>query len=188
MRPRSLILLVAIVASLAALAGCTTPQYQTSVRLIPPADAQGRECVEGCEAQKNACQSDCKIRYQACVKDIEPQVEARYLEALTQYETDLKQYAAALRHYEMQLQFDWLNSYHYPYHHPYGWHPWPRPYYPFPYREPAMPTRESVRENLEKTNCQSDCSCLPAYDTCFVGCGGQRLSETVCVKDCPPAR
>ena len=190
MRLPELTCLVVVVALLAALAGCATPQYQTRVRLVPPTDAPGRDCVDGCEAQKDACQRDCKTRYQACEKDIEPQVEARYIEALKQYENDLKQYAAALRHYEIQLQLDWLNNYPYyhPYHHPYWWNPWPRPYFPFPYREPMMPTRESVREKLEKTNCQADCSCLPAYDTCFVGCGGKRLTETVCVRNCPPTQ
>jgi hypothetical protein len=48
-----------------------------------------------------------------------------------------------------------------------------------------MPTRESVRAQLEKTQCKDDCGCLPAYDTCFVGCGGQRVTETLCVTNCP---
>ncbi len=178
--------IVPAVALLAVLAGCATPQYQTSVRLIPPTDAAGRACVQGCESRKIACQSDCSARHQACVKELEPQVEARYAEALKQYERELKEYAAALRHHEMQLRFDWLHSY--PYRHPYWWDPWPRPLYPFPYREPVMPTRESVRAKLEKAQCQDDCGCLPAYDACFVGCGGQRLTETVCIKNCPPAR
>ena len=171
---------------LAALAGCATPQYQTEVRLIPPADAQGRACVQGCDARKSACQTDCQTRYQTCAKAIEPQVEARYTDALKQYELDLRRYAAALRYYEMQLRFDWMNSYAYPY--PYGWEPWPRPYFPPPYREPVMPTRDSVRAQLEKSNCRADCGCLPAYDSCFVGCGGQRLSEKICIKNCPPAK
>jgi len=100
----------------AVLAGCATPQYQTTVRLIPPADAQGRACVQTCDAKKATCQNDCQTRYQACVKALEPQVEARYLDALKKYELELKQYAAALRHYEMQMQFDWMNRYpFYPY-------------------------------------------------------------------------
>ena len=171
---------------LGGLAGCATPQYQTTVRLIPPADAPGRACAQDCEAGKAACQSDCQVRYQACAKSLAPQVEARYTEALKQYELDLRRYAAELRHYEMQLHFEWLNSY--PYHHLYWWDPWPGPYYPPPGREPVMPTREGVRAHLERTNCQADCGCLPAYDACFVGCGGQRVSETVCIKNCPPAK
>jgi hypothetical protein len=172
---------------LAALVGCATPQYQTEVRLIPPADAQGQACVQGCDARKTVCQTDCQTRYRTCAKNLEPQVEARYTDALKQYELDLKRYAAALRTYEMQLRFDWLNSYPYAYHYPY-WDPWPRPYFPPPYREPMMPTRESARAQLEKSTCQADCGCLPVYDSCFVGCGGQRLSETVCIKNCPPEK
>jgi hypothetical protein len=171
---------------LTVLAGCATPQYQTETRLVPPTDAQGQACVRDCDNQKTACQSGCQASYQACAKSLEPQVEARYTEALKQYELDLKRYAAALRYYEMQLRFDWLDSY--PYHYPYGWDPWPRTYFPPPYREPVMPTRAGVRAQLEKSNCQADCGCLPAYDTCFVGCGGQRLSETVCIKNCPPEK
>ncbi len=175
------------------LAGCATPQYQTVVSLIPPEDAQGRACVQDCDARKTACQTDCQNRYQACAEAIEPQVEANYEAALKQYEIDLKQYAAALRHYEMELHFGWMNSYPYyspyhPYYYPYWWDPWPGPYFPPSYREPAMPTRAGIRAKLVKTNCQDDCGCLPVYDACFVGCGGQILRETVCIKNCPPGK
>jgi hypothetical protein len=170
----------------AVMAGCATPQYQTTVRLIPPDDVRGRACVQDCESKKTACQADCQSRYQACAKDIEPQIEVRYAEALKRYELELRQYAAALRNYEMQLRFEWLNSY--PFGYPYGWGPWPGPFFSPPYREPVMPTRESVRAQLEKSNCKEDCGCLPAFDTCFVGCGGQRVSETVCIRNCPPAK
>jgi len=168
----------------AVMAGCATPRYQTTVRLIPPEDPQGRACVQECETRKTACQTDCQTRYQACAKALEPQVEARYAEALKRYELELKQYAADLRHYEMQLRFEWLHRY--PYGYPYWWDPWPS--FPPLYREPVMPTRDGVRAQLVKSNCQEDCGCLPAYDACFVGCGGQRVSETVCVKNCPPEK
>ena len=176
----------AALALLAALTSCATPRYQIHVRLVPPADAQGQVCVQGCDAQKSACQTDCQSRYLACVKDVEPQVEARYTEALKQYESDLKLYATALRHYEMQLRFEWLNGY--PYHYPYWWNPWPGPSFPLPYPDPVMPTRERVRAKLQASSCQADCGCLPAYDACFVGCGGQRLVETLCIKNCLPAK
>ncbi|MDA8127214.1 MAG: hypothetical protein M0Z73_00755 [Betaproteobacteria bacterium] len=185
MRLCALSLRLAVPILLALLAGCAAPRYQTSVRLIPPSDAPGRACVQKCDAAKSACQSGCHARYQACVNALEPQVEARYLDALKSYELELKQYAAALRHYEMQMQFDWMNRYPF---YPYWWDPWPRPYFPPPYREPVMPTREGVRAQLVKSNCHADCGCLPAYDTCFVGCGGQRVSETVCVENCPPPK
>ncbi len=47
-----------------------------------------------------------------------------------------------------------------------------------------MPTREGVKAALEKTKCQADCGCLSAYDTCYVSCGGKRIPETVCIKNC----
>ena len=55
----------AALALFAVIAGCATPQYQTTVRLVPPADAQGRACVQDCEAKKTVCQGDCQTRYQA---------------------------------------------------------------------------------------------------------------------------
>lgn len=175
-------------ALLALLAGCATPQYRTSVRMIPPAGAQGQACVQDCEARKTACQAACQTRYQACVKGLEPEVEARYVAALKQYELALKRYAAALRHYEMELHFSWMHAY--PYAYPWGWggwggYLWPGPMFPPPYPEPVMPTRDSVRASLIDTTCQADCGCLPAFDTCYVGCGGQILSETICIKNCP---
>lgn len=186
MRSLALTHLYAALAVLAALSGCATPQYQTHVRLIPPTDAQGQACVQDCGVQKNGCQTECKTRYQACLKEVEPQVEASYTEALKHYENELKQYAAALRHYEMQLRFDWLNSF--PYRHPYGWYPSMMPTFPPLYLEPVMPTRESVRAQLQASSCKADCGCLPAYDSCFVGCGGQRQVETLCIENCPPAK
>lgn len=179
----------ALAGAFALLAGCATPQYQTTVRFVPPADAAGRACIQQCETQKTACQADCQARYTACAKGLDAEVETRYTEALRQYETELKRYAAALRHYELELRLEWLHSWphRHPYH-PFGWwDPWPGPAYPPP-DEPTMPTREGVRATLEKTRCQADCGCLPAYDACYTGCGGQRISETVCVKNCPPAR
>jgi hypothetical protein len=166
------------------LAACATPQYQTRVQLIPPADAAGRACIAECETKKTACQDACQARYRTCAQALEPQVEARYLEALKQHELDLGRYTANLRHYETQLQFGWLH--HRPFYQPWwGWDPWLAPYYPPPAPVPTMPTRDAVRAQLEKTHCKDDCGCLPAYDACFVGCGGQRVTETVCVKNCP---
>lgn len=181
---------VFLLAVLAGLSGCATPQYQNRVRMVPPADARGLDCVRGCETRKAACQRDCATRFQACTQSIEPQVETRYAEALKQYENDLKHYAAALRQYEIEMRFSWLHSfpYRYPYRYPYGWSPFPGPPVPPPGAEPVMPTREAVREKLTQSSCQADCGCLPAYDTCYVGCGGQRLVDQVCVKNCPPAK
>lgn len=187
--PLSRSLWLAFAGAVALATGCATPQYQTTVRFVPPTDAAGQACIARCEATKTACQADCQARYAACAKELDPEVETRYGEALKKYETDLKQYAVALRRYELDLRLDWYRAW--PYRHPYwpyyGWGAWwPGPAYPPPV-QPAMPTREGVRAGLEKTRCRADCGCLPAYDACYVGCGGQRITETRCVKDCPPA-
>lgn len=181
---------VAVLALVAGLAGCATPQYQTRVRMLPPTDAVGLACVRGCETQKTACQTTCRTRYEACAKSVEADVEARYTDALKQYENDLAAYAAALRRYEMQMRFDWLHSYPYrhPHRFPYGWDPFPGPYFPPPAPAPVMPTRESVREALVAKACTADCGCLPAYDACFVACGGQRIVDRVCTENCPQAK
>jgi hypothetical protein len=164
------------------LAGCATPQYQTVYRYESPADAQGVACLQTCEQKKEDCQAGCKARYQACQKDVEPLVEGRYLQALKQYELDLRGYERALRQYEMQQWLYWPYDY-WPPHHGY-YYPWPGAYFPPPYLSSVMPTRDGVRAALEKDRCQTDCACLPAYDTCFVGCGGKRIAETVCIKNC----
>jgi hypothetical protein len=171
-------------AGMLAMVGCATPQYQTVYRYEPPADAQGVACAQGCEAQKETCQAECRARYQACQKDIEPLVETRYLQALKQYEHELRQYALLLRQYEMQQWLFWPHDYYWPHHHRYFAYPWPGPYFPPPYLNPVMPTREVARAALEKEKCQADCGCLPAYDSCYVSCGGKRIAETVCIRHC----
>jgi hypothetical protein len=88
----------------------------------------------------------------------------------------------------MQLRFDWFNRYPYPYYAPHGWFPRMAPTIQPPYPAPDMPTREGVRERLQASSCVADCGCLPTYDGCFVGCGGERRVETICVANCPPER
>ncbi len=165
------------------LAGCATPQYQTVYRYDPPADPQGLACLQGCEQQKETCQADCKSRYQSCQKDIEPLVEERYLQALKQYENDLRRYAYSIRQYELQQWLYWPYE-HWPHYRGHYVYTWPGPYFPPPYLAPVMPTREGVRARLEKEKCQAYCGCLPAYDSCYVSCGGKRTPEAVCIKNC----
>lgn len=152
-------------------------------RYEPPADQQSLACVQACEQKKETCQSDCQSRFQSCQKDIEPLVEERYLQALKQYENDLRHYALMLRQYEIQQWLYWPYDY-WPHHHGYYAYPWPGPYFPPPYLTPVMPTREGVKAALEKEKCQADCGCLPTYDSCYVSCGGKRIPETVCIKNC----
>ncbi|MCA1925883.1 MAG: hypothetical protein LDL16_06355 [Thiobacillus sp.] len=177
-------------AILLGLAGCAAPQMQRSVRFVPPADAAGRACVAGCEAVRADCQSRCQSAYALCAKTLDSDVEAHYADALRQYQADLRRYAAELQRYRLDMHLGWLHAW--PIRHPaphlyHGFDFWPYPPLPPP-REPVAPTREAIRDKLEKTLCQADCGCLPAYDACFVGCGGERLTETRCVKNCSPAR
>ena len=171
------------------LGGCATPVYQTKYRHEPPVDATGLACVERCEQERQRCQDGCRARYEACLGEIEPQVEGRYLKALERYELELRAYAQALRHYDLQLDFYWPGPYWHPRYaygwYPWGWYGWPGPYWPPPPPPGPMPTRDGVRAELARQSCQSDCGCLPAYDACFTACGGTIVEERVCVKNCP---
>ena len=174
---------------LGGLAGCASPQMQSSVRLVPPADATGRACVAGCEATRSSCQSRCQTAYTQCAQTLDAEVEAKHADALKDYEVALKRYAAELQQYQFDLRLGWVHGW--PFRHPYrhlhyGFDFWPYPPLPPP-PEPVAPTREATRAQLEKTRCQADCGCLPAYDGCFVGCGGERITETRCIKNCPSA-
>lgn len=187
---RPFILPAAALACIVALSSCATPQYRTQVRLIPPTGAQGLACVQACERQKDGCQAACQTRYQACTAALGPKLETAYRAALKDHEHALNRYAAALRHYAMRQHLDWLNPAYPPYgpYYPHLGYPRLSPSLPPPYPAPVMPTREGVRARLEATNCAADCGCLPAYDGCFIGCGGQRQTETLCVRNCPAAR
>lgn len=176
-----------VLSGLVMVAGCASLQLQTRVRLLPPTDAAGLACVNQCDGQLKQCQSACKQRQQACTQTLDPQIEARHAEALKQYAADLQRYAMALRHAELQMRLEWLHRH--PFRHPHAdlwWEPWPR--YGFPYAEPIPPSREAIRAELEQSACPSDCGCLPAFDTCFTGCGGKRITETVCVANCPATK
>lgn len=176
-------------AVLSGLAGCASPQMQSSVRFVPPGDTAGRACVADCEAARSSCQTRCQTAYTQCAQTLDAEVEAKYAVALKEYEAALKRYAVELQQYQFDLRLGWVHGW--PFRHPgrhlyYGFDFWPYPPLPPP-REPVAPTREAIRAQLEKTRCQADCGCLPAYDGCFVGCGGERITETRCVKNCPPA-
>lgn len=165
--------------ALASLAGCAGPQFQTTFRYEAPADIQGKACVQSCDQNRQACQ----LRFQACQTSIEPMLEERYRQALKQYEQDLGAYAQALQDYRVQV---WMGLSYGPWPYYRGYYfPWPGPYYPPPSPVPSMPTREDVRAVLEKEKCQADCGCLSDYDACFVNCGGKRIPQTVCARNCP---
>jgi hypothetical protein len=160
------------------LGACATPRFETVYRLEPPADVAGRACLVQCEDRLKTCQADCGRGYQACLADIEPMLDDAYAEALRQYAFDLESYAASLHHYEMQLWMGW-------HHDPWWFSPgWSIPYY-YPWRPPAPPSRQQVRERLIVAQCDRDCGCQPVYEACFLACGGRKIGEERCIANCP---
>lgn len=187
MRTRALLAICA--AGLLAV-GCASPQIETTTRLVAPADAAGRACVAGCTARKASCQNDCQTQRRTCTAALEPEIEAAIRRAQQDYAQALTHYAEALRRYERDLYFHWhVRPWRHAPLHPYdrrrafdpGWYALP-PFPPPP--APREPSREKIRAQLEAQRCTDDCGCLPAYDACFVACGGERIEETRCVKNC----
>lgn len=175
-------------------AGCAAPRYQTVLRYEPPADVAGQACLKGCEQVRALCSADCQATWQACTARVEPQVEARYAQALDHYAQDLRRYQRELDRYEWDLWLGWGHG-HYggmwnsPWHSPWPYRSWPgyafSPYAFSPYPPDPQPTREDAREALYRENCQDDCGCQARYDVCFLGCGGRRIPETRCIANCP---
>lgn len=178
--------LIVSLALLAGVAACATPRYQTSYRYEAPAGVEGQACVQRCDAALAGCQAKCGVAYQSCLKTLEPQVEARYSQALERYAAELDRYRLDLQHYEAQL-WDyqmWLGWHHDPW-----WvgQRWPYPWYGTGYlgAPPDKPSRDQVMARLRQEQCDQDCACLSGYDRCFLGCGGRQISETRCVENCP---
>ncbi len=182
--PLSLRFLALAVVALA-VAGCATPRYQTVYRYEPPADAVGQACLKGCEQVRASCSTDCQAAWQACTARVEPQVEARYAQALDDYAQDLRRYQRELDRYEWDLWLSWGHG-HYGgmWHSPWFYRPWPVYAYS-PYPPDPQPTRENVRAALQREKCHDDCGCQTNYDVCYLGCGGRKIAETRCVANCP---
>ena len=166
---------------LTALSGCISPRYQTLYRYEPPTDTAGRACLGQCGQKFSGCKSECQEQHQACIKGTEPLVEKRFQEKLLQYQRDFRHYQYALELYQRQLT---LGAYYYdPY---YG----SRPYYGyeprFPPIPPFLPHREQLAKQVEQQQCDGDCGCQSIYDTCFLGCGGQKIPAVKCIAHCPP--
>ncbi len=169
------------------LIGCATPAYQMYYRFEPPTSADGQRCVQGCEQALADCGTACQAEWKACTDRVEPQVEAGFVQALKDYEVDLKRYRRNLDMYEWDLRLNWG-----PWHSGVWDAPWPyRSWYGmnFPlYRMPEQPTRDSVRSDLRKTQCKDDCGCQVKHDACYLGCGGRKVPERECVTNCPEAK
>ena len=162
--------------------GCATPRYET------PASQQGQACVANCTALRDTCRADCKEAWERCTATREPQVETRYTQALEDYADALRRYRLELDRYEWELWLGWHHG-----HSGFWYTPWADPWYHYPwpgYFPPATPpadppTRESVRAELHKKQCQDDCGCESRFDHCFMECGGNRVTETRCIANCP---
>ncbi|MCU0936182.1 MAG: hypothetical protein MUF66_08960 [Gammaproteobacteria bacterium] len=186
-RAGSLWMRLPLVLLLLLLTGCAGPRYQSVAYYEPPADPQGRLCLERCPQVLQACQDRCRVGYQACLADEEPQAQAHYQDLLRGYEADLSRYAAAAAGYGVGLGLGWGSN-------PgwgwggYGRGPWYDPWYPPAYYlgpPPKMPDRaREVRRYLQRT-CGQDCGCQLEYDGCFLACGGRKTVEWQCVANCP---
>lgn len=167
------------------LAGCASPRHQTVVHHEPPTGAQGQSCVAACEQARTDCRAQCQSAWQTCAARVEPQVEERYVQALRDYELELRLYQQELTRYEWNLWLGWGH------HHGGLWYSaWPYGFWPeMTYRPspPAgVPTRDQARAALQKSACLEDCGCDARYDGCFTGCGGILVHEKRCVANCPP--
>ncbi|MCS6786916.1 MAG: hypothetical protein NZ524_07805 [Thiobacillaceae bacterium] len=167
------------------LAACATPHYETVTRLELPTDAAGRACAAQCAERLSDCQADCGRNYAACVAALEPRVEESYAEALQRYAQALDRYAADLRHLQFDLWFNWRHRLRW--YDPW-WHaPWYDPWW-LPGPPPRRPTRQEIEAELRQRSCVEDCGCLLQNEACILACGGRRVSEQRCVRNCPPLR
>lgn len=164
----------------AGLAGCAAPRYQTTHHYDPPKDAAGLACLETCTQAMSVCQQVCGANLQACRQRIEPEVEKRHELALKHYEEELERYRWELEQYAWSLNWgrmSWLG--------PRLRHPWPGYNFYLPFSPPTMPSRDSIFNRLLREQCTTDCGCQPAYDSCFLACGGKRTPEVKCIANCP---
>ncbi|HEY9199510.1 MAG TPA: hypothetical protein VIR60_09090, partial [Gammaproteobacteria bacterium] len=59
------------------------------------------------------------------------------------------------------------------------------PYY-YPPLPPQPPSYADELGKLRAAKCDRDCGCQPDYDSCFLSCGGSRITEQRCIVNCPP--
>ena len=168
---------------------CAGPRYQTVYRLKPPADPAAQDCLARCERQLGSCTDDCTDRYSACAASVEAEGEARYQDALKRYEGAQEQYRRDLERYRLSVSIGvgwghgrgWYGA---------GWYDpwWPYgaygPYY-YPPQPPQPPSRAAELAEVRAEKCDQDCGCQPAYEACFLGCGGSKVPEQRCIANCP---
>ena len=166
------------------LAGCAGPRYATEVRYIPPTGEAGQACLKGCHTDMRACQADCQSRREACIANIGPQVDAAFDQALRQYEAERRVYMRERQFYQLD------RSLHIGFHRDPFYYGYPAPfwytdrYFDDPPVPPEAPSRAAIREQVIDEQCNIDCGCQPAFDQCYVGCGGQVERRVVCIENC----
>lgn len=173
------------------LAACApAARYQIAQRYEPPDDAAGLACVAQCTADLQSCRGQCAQAHAQCVRALEPEARAMHADALKRYEGELLQYRRDLDRYHLNLSLGWG-------HYDDGWYGggwydpwWPHGYRPhaYPPTSPQPPRYEDTLERLRKARCNDDCRCQPAYDACFLDCGGRRVPERRCIANCPSDR
>ena len=178
------------------LVGCAGPRYQTISHYFPPADPQGRACVERCSQVLQACQDRCRVAHQACLVEAEPAAQAHADRLVERYEADLSRYRSAAWGCGPTIGLGW-GYYGRHYHGRDLWSvgshwylPWGGPWYDPWYGcyagpPPRAPDRaEEVRRYLWRA-CTQDCGCQLEYDSCFLACGGRKTVEWECISNCP---
>ena len=175
---------VLLIALAVLLAGCAGPRYATEVRYIPPASEAGQACLKGCQIDMQACQADCQSRRQSCIANIEPRVDVAFEQALRQYEAERRVYMRERQFYRLDRTLS-FGFYHHPFYYGYPDPFWYTDrYFDDPPVPPAAPSRAAIRERLVDEECNIDCGCQPAFDQCYVGCGGQVERRVVCIENC----
>lgn len=170
-----------------ALYGCATPRYQTFYSYQPPTDSAGLNCLKPCAKTQEICLDQCSDSYAACVHALEPEVQARYRDALLRYAGELKQYHRDLNHYYLSLSLGWSRrSAWYGIGHYDPWWPYAgyRPY-DDPPEPPPAPNYADELNRLSAERCDRDCGCQTNYDACFLGCGGIKTPQQRCIANCP---
>lgn len=196
---------IIIISLLSLLVVSCGPQYRVVDDYVPPADNSGKRCLKQCQKEKNRCQRKCTRKRQHCLADAEMLAKDDYPQAMDHYANELEKYTLAQDLYQHKYDHyrnekDWLNKrisnlkvdcregdrhackkrknlirkrnhLHQP----------ARPLRPF------RPTLVSITKEYQEA-CKSDCGCDENFRSCYIGCGGQVKSRSICVENCDQAK
>ncbi len=176
-----------LLAAVAALAGCATPQYATQTSYTPPQTAKGLICVAQCQDSLKQCQNSCSAARQSCIAHIGPAARAAFDSALKTYEVQRRQYETDRQYYELNrsLRMGFFNPVFVP---GYGWVMRPGyydDYYDDAPTPPVAPSLAKERQRMIHEQCDSaPCPCQENFEQCYVGCGGGVKKSVVCIANC----